>query len=404
MSACHTLCWGDVPHAEEPAVPLNSRTQTPTVAVSARTEYLSDRHCGAARVAGLLVAVALIALVAMNLAGASAVVIVTTTAALITASLGVSAYGRLGERGAILITLDSDAVYFGAEDRAIVSFPLASLTAARRGGPAAVTSTDGRHLTVQGQKYLKLTFVADPAGTEEWWVAIVESDPAAAEILRRLQALLPAQPATSARARTETPPRAASTPKTPRTESAQSTPPAGPRIADAGTEEAAKRLWEDAVRHHNDILGAYGAYELDPAMLLRYPAITDVTVEQTQSFQLALDEAQALRTEAYPGNRGLADAYQQAVVALRRAWIACESHGKKVGTGYLEQADQDELDTALKLYNHAAASTMPAEQATYYGRVRQIVSKLAERGAIHPPKVQLAQLEGVTRRAIETAR
>nr|CRL79171.1 hypothetical protein CPGR_02517 [Mycolicibacter nonchromogenicus] len=47
---------------------------------------------------------------------------------------------------------------------------------------------------------------------------------------------------------------------------------------------------------------------------------------------------------------------------------------------------------------------MPAEQATYYGRVRQIVSKLAERGAIHPPKVQLAQLEGVTRRAIESAR
>ena len=29
---------------------------------------------------------------------------------------------------------------------------------------------------------------------------------------------------------------------------------------------------------------------------------------------------------------------------------------------------------------------------------------LAERGAIHPPKVQLAQLEGVTRRAIESAR
>ena len=117
-----------------------------------------------------------------------------------------------------------------------------------------------------------------------------------------------------------------------------------------------------------------------------------------------LDEAATLRTEEYPGNRSLADAYQQAVVTLRRAWIACESHGKKVGTTYLEPADQTELDTALKLYNHAESSTTPAEQAAYYGRVRDIVTKLVDRGVLHPPKVQLAQLEGVTRRAIEAAR
>ena len=330
------------------------------------------------------------------LSQAAGFVIVTTVAVLVGASLGVRAYGRLGDRAAILLTVDSEAVYFGYEDRDIVSYPLTSLTAARRGGPAETTSVGGKHLTVRGQKYLKLTFRTDAGGSDEWWVAIVESDPAAAEILRRLQATLPPpRAATAAKPRTQpSPPRP--TPTAP--------PPVGPRIADAGTEDAAKRLWQDAIRHHNDILGAYGGYELDPAMLLRYPAITDVTVEQTQSFQEALDEAQALRTEDYPGNRGLADAYQQAVVALRRAWIGCESHGKKVGASYLDQADQDELDTALKLYNHAAASTMPAEQATYYGRVREIVSKLTERGAIRPPKVQLAQLEGVTRRAIESAR
>lgn len=379
-------------------MPLNSRAHTPPVAVSARTEYLSDRHCGAATLAALLLGAGLVALVVLNLAGATAFAIATTTVSLITASLGVGAYGRLGDRAAIVITLDSDAVYFGNEDSEIVSYPLTSLTAARRGGPAAVTSVDGRHLTVQGQKYLKLTFSTDAGTSDEWWVAIIESDPAAAEILRRLQAVLPAPAATSARTRPAAPPPPQPPP------AASTPPPVGPRIADAGTEEAAKRLWEDALRHHNDILGAYGAYELDPAMLLRYPAVTDVTVEQTQTFQEALDEAQALRTEAYPGNRGLADAYQQAVVVLRRAWIGCEAHGKKVGTSYLDQADQDELDTALKLYNHAAASTMPAEQATYYGRVRAIVGKLAERGAIRPPKVQLAQLEGVTRRAIESAR
>ncbi|MEZ0365033.1 hypothetical protein ACAG26_15225 [Mycobacterium sp. pUA109] len=356
------------------------------VAVTARTEYLTGRHHVASKTAAALLNAGLIALVALNVAGVSGFVVAATVAALVTVSLGVVAYGRLGDRGAVLVTVDADTVYFGTEDHEIVSYPLSSLTAARRGGPAEATAMTGRHLTVRGQKYLKLTFATD-TGSDEWWVAIVESDPAAAEVLDRLQATLPE-------------PEAAAGPKP----AAASTGSGGPRIADAGTEEAAKRLWEEAVRRHDSVLGAYGVYELDPAMLLRYPAITDVTVEQTQTFQVALEDAQALRTEAYPANRGLADAYQQAVVTLRRAWIGCESHGKKVGTTYLDQADQDELDTALKLYNHAAASTTPAEQATYYGRVREIVARLVDRGAIHPPKGQLAQLEGVTRRAIESAR
>ncbi|WP_046317105.1 hypothetical protein [Mycobacterium sp. UM_Kg1] len=365
----------------------------PTVAVSARTEFLTGRHHAAARAGLVLLVAGMMTLVALNLAGAPGFVIATTAATLVTAALAALTYGRLTGRGAILVTVDGDSVYFGDEARQIVSYPLTSLTAARRGGPADVTSTDGRYLTVLGHKYLKLTFSTDTAGSDEWWVAIVESDPAAAEILRRLQSALPSRVAGAAAG---PPPAPARAPQPP--------PAAGPRIADAGSEEAAKRLWEDAIRHHNAVLGAYGSYELDPAMLLRYPAITDVTVEQTQTFQMALDEAQALRTEEYPGNRGLADAYGRAVTVLRRAWIGCEAHGKKVGTGYLDRADQDELDTALKLYNHAAASTLPAEQATYYGRVRDIVTRLAERGAIRPPKVQLAQLEGVTRRAIESAR
>ncbi|OHV05295.1 hypothetical protein [Mycobacterium talmoniae] len=356
------------------------------VAVTARTEYLTRRHRAAARTGAAVLSAGLIALVGLNVAGASGFVIAAIVAALVTVSLGVVAYGRLGDRGAVLVTVDAETVYFGTEDHEIVSYPLASLTAARRGGPAEATSTTGRHLTVRGQKYLKLTFATD-TGSDEWWVAIIESDPAAAEVLDRLQATLPE-------------PYAAAGPKP----VAEPTASATPRIADAGTEDAAKRLWEEAVRRHDDILGAYSVYELDPAMLLRYPAITDVTVEQTQTFHVALEDAQALRTEVYPANQGLADAYQQAVVTLRRAWIGCESHGKKVGTTYLDTADQDDLDTALKLYNHAAASTTPAEQATYYGRVREIVSRLADRGAIHPPKVQLAQLEGVTRRAIESAR
>ncbi|MDV3125252.1 hypothetical protein M1247_10050 [Mycobacterium sp. 21AC1] len=300
-------------------------------------------------------------------------------ATLVTVTLGTAAYGRLVKPGAVLVTVDGRTVQVGDEQHGIVGYPLSSLIAVGHAGPADETTPEARRLTVRGHKYVTLAFATD-TGTDEWRVAVVGSDPAAAEVLRRLEAALPdAEPDVGA-------------------------PGSGARIADAGTDEAAKRLWEEASRRHDDILHAYGTYELDAAMLLRYPAVTDVTVEQTQTFHVHLDEAAALRTDAYPGNRGLADAYQQAVVTLRRAWIACESHGKKVGTAYLDPTDRTELDTALKLYNHAESSTAPAEQATYYGRVRDIVTRLTDRGVLHPPKGQLAQLEGVTRRAIEAAR
>jgi len=360
---------------------MHSAEQIPAIPVTARTEYLTARHRVAAVASATALVTAIIAMVVLNHAEVPGALTAAVVAALVTLGLGTITYGRLGRHGAVLITVDTDTVYLGHETHGIVSYPLSALTAVRRCGPADRTSArvNGPRLTVRGQGYLELTFSTD-TGTDVWQVAVAPSDPAAAEVFSRLAATLPGA------------------------ESAAAESPSASRIADAGTDEAAKRLWEEAFRRHDDILGAYGAYELDPAMLLRYPAITDVTVEQTQTFHVALDEAGALRTESYPGNRGLADAYQQAVVALRRAWIGCEAHGKKVGTSHLDPADQAELDTALKLYNHAMSSTSTAEQASYYGRARDIVTKLTDRGVLHPPKAQLAQLEGVTRRAIEAAR
>lgn len=350
------------------------------VPVTARTEYLTRRHRMSAVASGTVLPAGLIALVALNYVGASEFLTAAAPAVLITVGLAVAAYRRFAKPGAVVITVDGNTVHLGGEGHGIVSYPLQSLIRVSPAGPAGETTTSGRRLTVRGQKYLTLTFTTG-TGTDEWRVAVVNTDPAVAEIVRRLEATLSeAGDADAAPA------------------------PSASRIADAGTDEAAKRLWEDAARRHADILSSYGTYELDPAMLLRYPAITDVTVEPTQTFHVALDEAAALRTEAYPGNRSLADAYQQAVVRLRRAWIACESHGRRVGTSYLDVTERVDLDTALKLYHHAVSSNAPGEQATYYGRVRDIVTKLVDRGVLHPPKVQLAQLEGVTRRAIEAAR
>ncbi|MEO9328841.1 hypothetical protein [Gordonia aurantiaca] len=394
------------------------------VPVTCRAEYLTGRHHHSASAAWLLVVAALVTLVGLNVAGFDGMTIAMVVAALLGLSLCVAAYGRLGPRRAVLLTVDDDTVYFGNEDRTLEAYPLTALRSFAIGGPADETSPmtgdRARHLTVLGQKYLKLTFARDvptvgsrpdeDLDTDLWRVAIVEGDPAAEVIVDRLRAHAPQRVSTTDK-------RAApvTVDKAPVTVSVGSPAPEPdpprvdpapvdlhrPRIADAGTEEAARRLWEESTRRHDEILGAYATYELDPAMVLRYPAVTDVTVEQTQDFHHALDEATALRTDTYPGDRGVADAYQQAVRRLRRAWIACEKHGRRVGTDYLDPADQNSLETALKLYKHAEASNTPTEQATYYGRVRDIVSTMTDRGVLHPPEAAITELANVTRRALE---
>ena len=78
--------------------------------------------------------------------------------------MAIAAHGRLGRRGAVLLTVDDETVYFGDERRELVSYPLESLRSFAVGGSADVTSAStGRshHLTVFGQKYLALTFARD---------------------------------------------------------------------------------------------------------------------------------------------------------------------------------------------------------------------------------------------------
>ncbi len=146
-------------------------------------------------------------------------------AGLLALSLFAAAYGRLGERGAVLLTVDDDTVYFGDEDRTLVSYPLTALRSFAIGGPADDTSPmagqRAQHLTVFGQKYLKLTFAREQprvgAGVDEdldsdfWRVAIIEGDPAAAVVIDRLKQYAPQRVSTQKRStqKSSTRPRAA---------------------------------------------------------------------------------------------------------------------------------------------------------------------------------------------------
>ncbi|RPA19974.1 hypothetical protein [Gordonia sp. OPL2] len=401
-------------------------TQLSTVAVTSRCEYLGRRHILAARVAWVCMVAGLLALVVCNAAGLPGARTVLVVAVLLLLCVAATAFGRLGRRGAALLTVDADTVYLGDESRSIDSHPLADLRSVSLGSTAEVTGAAGsapRDLTIKGLRTLTVEFESAPPvsddGVVRWRIGVVESDPAAAEVISRLRTHAPAprrrkpdnerpdlpsdirgdmraddEPADDIAPDAVT---AADGDGDPVEQPRSSTP----RVADAGSDEAAERLWEEATRRHDTILRDYGAYELQPDMMLRFPGVTDVTLDHVQVFHEALDTAMALRTDTCPRERSRADAYQQSVFALRRAWIACEKNGRRLGTSYLDTADQDDLDTALKLFAHAqSSSTTPAEQASYYTRVHDIVTTLTDQGRLHPPEPAVAELKAASRRAI----
>lgn len=377
------------------------------VAVTCRTEYLTARHQWGARGAwGVLVA-GLVAFVVLGIIDVEATTTALTVFGAVALSLAIAAWGRLGRRGAVLLSVDDETVTFGTEAGRLTAVPLSSLVSVTMEPMASTTTMSGRVLTVAGLRYLTLEFgdAAQPdANTDIWQLAVVDTDPAVSAVVERLQSCVTPQPASSTvrvskqrHSSSQSPDAAGAPPIVPARATADSD---GPRVARAGSDEAAERLWEAATVRHDEILRDYGAYELESELMLRFPAVTDITLEQVQNFHDALAQAQALRTDRYPGRREIADDYQQSVRHLSRAWITCEANGRTAGTGYLGRAGQDDLDTALKLVNHAKGSATPQEQATYYQRAHQIVVGLRDQGTLHPPAGAMAQLAANAQRAL----
>ena len=157
--------------------------------------------------------------------------------------------------------------------------------------------------------------------------------------------------------------------------------------------------WRRAVEHHNQVLGAYGAFELDPRMLLRFPALWDLSAPEVIAFHDSLETAGELRTDDFP-DETLAAKYVTAVTELRSTWAAADRFARSTGTDALNDDDARDCRRALKLLNHAD-SAQNAERATYLQQVLGTVDRLAERGVVPRPDRARASLETKIRRAIE---
>lgn len=173
-------------------------------------------------------------------------------------------------------------------------------------------------------------------------------------------------------------------------------PKVAPKPAPAPSGRA---LWERAVGRHDEVLSEYAAYELDPEMLLRFPAMWDLSSPKVIAFHDALEHAGALRTDEYPGEPAGAE-YADAVTDLRTGWYAADRHARSTGTVGLPDEDVRDLDRGLKLYRHANSSTA-AERAAYLNQVVGTVDKLVDRGVLPAPPRFRAELESEARKAIE---
>jgi hypothetical protein len=370
--------------------------------VTCRTEYRSGTHERLATAASALVIASLLELVALTIVDASPVV--TGMVVILTLGLGLllAAVGRVRDLPAVTLTVDDEMVHFGNADSALHSFFLDDLLSVKQSSELSADTSVSRSVRadqfrVQGCRYLSLRFSSNP--DQEWQVAAIESDPAATEVLTRLRAHQPAKRKVNVgRTTGDLAKPAAAEP------GYQPTSPQPsrlvPRIANAGSVEAAERLWQAAIRQHDEVLTDYAQYELEPELLSRFPAVTDVSVDTVELFHTALSRAQDLRTERFPINIDRADEYQQAVIDLRRAWAECEKYGRAVGTELLEAKDQQELTVALSLLEDAR-NTQGEQQAEYLNQVRRIVTDLTDRGSLHPQQPQaMEEIDAGRRKAL----
>lgn len=371
------------------------------LALVARAEYpaVTDRIRRTVCAALLLGSVPL--LLVLVAAGAAPEVVVFAVGGLITSSFTLSLAGTWArQRAAVRLGLVDGQILIGTEDSKDVVRPLSELTdvaLSAEQSPETRLALGQRDLRVKGLRCVQLTFSDDVS----YRVAVLETDPVTAEILRRLERAVPDKPRKYQKMRPAGQRGTTAETVTVQAEKPQAEPavsaPAGPSASPA----ADVRLWEAARVVHRRVLSEYGAYELDPALYLRYPGVTDVTREHVMDFHTALEEAQALATDHYPGDAEFAGHYRAAVDVLRRQWARCERDGKATGTSYLADEDRADLDTAAKLYNHAQATDQPGEKTSYLRKVQQIVVDLDGRGRVHLPRPVVAAIESQVRLALE---
>lgn len=151
--------------------------------------------------------------------------------------------------------------------------------------------------------------------------------------------------------------------------------------------------WDAAVERHRRTAEAYAAFECDPEVVLRLPALADVTQPATARFIDAFAEAGALLTERFPP----APHVQQFVAAAERAaaaWAAARDAAVRIRDAGFGTGDRAAIEHIRVLLTIADRSAYEPERESALRHARRRLAALEKHtGWRLPQPAELALAE-----------
>ena len=150
--------------------------------------------------------------------------------------------------------------------------------------------------------------------------------------------------------------------------------------------------WEAAVERHRATAQAFAEFECDLGALLRLPALADVNEPATARFVDAFAEANALRTEQFPGPE-YAQRFVTAVERAEQGWdAAVEAAGRKRDARF-DPEERRMIAQVETLLGVAASSPFESERRTAYRKAQRRLADLERRTGWRLPRTAAAALE-----------
>lgn len=150
--------------------------------------------------------------------------------------------------------------------------------------------------------------------------------------------------------------------------------------------------WDDAVARHRATAQAFGEVECDVDALLRMPALADVAEPATARFIDSFAEANALRTEEFPGPE-YAPRFVAAVERAEQAWAAAVEVAQRKRDARFSAEERRLVAQVQTLLEVAASSGYESERRTAYQHAQRRLAELQKRTGWRLPRPAATALE-----------
>jgi hypothetical protein len=163
-----------------------------------------------------------------------------------------------------------------------------------------------------------------------------------------------------------------------------------------------RERWGNAVERQRATAQAYAEFECDLQALLRLPALADVEQPATARFVDAFAEANALRTEQFPGP-AYAQRFAGAVERAEQAWRAAVEAAEHKRDARFAPSERRLIAKVQTLLEVAASSRYESERRTAYQQAQRRLAELARRTGWRLPRRAAEELDHRARGMLEAA-